>query len=501
VVTIKRLSKTFGPARVLRDVDLELVPGGVHALVGENGSGKSTLIKCLSGFHIPDAGSEIIVNGEDVTGSVATCDFAFVHQDLGLVPGISILENIALVQGFGASSPLRIRWRSERNRVARLLESYGVASDPMTPVARLGAAEQALVAILRAVETARGSSRLLVLDEPTAALPEAGRERVVALVRQMAKRGVAVLYVSHRLREVLALADTVTVLRDGVRVGTFPRNELTEGALVEHMMGRELAASRRRTGTGRATSPAALHVHELSGPRLREMSFDVHRGEIVSVTGLLGAGHNDVGKLIFGASRRSAGRVEVGGKPVRPDDPASAIQAGIAYIPADRMNESTLAFMSVRENVTLPKLDQYVRRGRLVHRAEHAYTAKLMTDFDVRPAVPEHKMRQLSGGNQQKAIVGKWLGTKPRILIVDEPTQGVDIGARAAIYRLIEQAADAGTAVMMVDTDLDEVQRLSDRVLVLADGRLCGELVGAQITRPRISELMNTHQPTSASHA
>jgi ABC-type sugar transport system ATPase subunit len=341
----------------------------------------------------------------------------------------------------------------------------------------------------------------LVLDEPTAALPEAGRERVVAIVRGMARRGVAVLYVSHRLREVLALADTVTVLRDGVRVGTFPGNDLTEVALVEHMMGRELAAARRRVATVRATTPPALRVDGLSGMGVQELSFDVHPGEIVSLTGLLGAGQNDVGKLVFGARRRSSGQVAADGKPVRPDDPASAIRAGIAYIPADRQHESALAFMSVRENVTLPKLDQYVRRGRLLHRAERDYAAKLMNDFDVRPAAPEHKMRQLSGGNQQKAIVGKWLGIRPRILIVDEPTQGVDIGARAVIYRLIEQAADAGTAVIMVDTDLDEVERLSDRVLVLSHGRLCGELAGAEITRRRMSQLMNMYQRTSASQA
>ena len=330
VATIRGLSKTFGPARVLRGVDLQLVAGQVHALVGENGSGKSTLIKCLSGFHTPDAGSQIIVDGQDVTGSTAECDFAFVHQDLGLVPGISILENVALVQGFAASSALRIRWRSERDRIAGLLGSYGIASNPMAPVARLGAAERALVAILRAVENSRGSSRLLVLDEPTAALPEAGRERVVAIVRQMARQGAAVLYVSHRLREVLTLADTVTVLRDGARVGTFPATELTEADLAEHMMGRELARAPRRAAMAHAAAPTALRVDGLAGLGVQDLSFDVRRGEIVSLTGLLGAGQNDVGKLVFGASRRQSGHVEVGGKRVRPNDPASAICVSIS---------------------------------------------------------------------------------------------------------------------------------------------------------------------------
>jgi ribose transport system ATP-binding protein len=500
-VTIRGLSKTFGPARVLRGVDLELIPGQVHALVGENGSGKSTLIKCLSGFHAPDAGSQIIVDGEDVTGSTSDCGFAFVHQDLGLVPGISVLENVALVQGFAASSGLRIRWRSERRRIARLLESYGIASDPMATVARLGAAERALLAILRAVERTRSRSRLLVLDEPTAALPEAGRERVLAIVRQMAEQGVAVLYVSHRLREVLALADTVTVLRDGARVGTFPGSGLSEADVAEHMMGRELASGPRRVATGSVAAPIALRVEGLCGVGVRDLSFRVRGGEIVSLTGLLGAGQNEIGKLVFGACRRTSGRVVVCRNQVRADDPAAAIRAGIAYIPADRVNESTLALMSVRENVTLPELGQYTRRGRLRHREERAYAAKLMGELDVRPREPERKMRQLSGGNQQKAIIGKWLGIRPKVLIVDEPTQGVDIRARAQIYRMIEQAADAGTAVIMVDSDLAEVVRLSDRVLVLSDGKVSGELAGAEVTRARISQLMNTHPSTSENAA
>jgi ribose transport system ATP-binding protein len=230
---------------------------------------------------------------------------------------------------------------------------------------------------------------------------------------------------------------------------------------------------------------------DLSGGAVSDLTFEVRPGEIVSLTGLLGAGQNDVGKLLFGASPRSSGEVQVDGRSVRAGDPPSAISAGIAYIPADRVNESTLALLSVRENVTLPKLRAHARRGRLSRRAEREFASRLVQDFDVRPPDPELKMHQLSGGNQQKAIIGKWLSIAPKVLIVDEPTQGVDVGARAQIYRLLEHAAGAGMAIVMVDTDLGEVERLSDRVLVFTDGRCHAELYGSEITRLRMTQLMN----------
>lgn len=495
---LRRLSKSFGGTQALRRVDLSVLPGEVHGLLGENGSGKSTLVKILVGFHDPDEG-ELLVDGEPVRFPLAPGQFrelgmSFVHQDLGLVESLSVLENLRVAELASSRSRLGISWRRERRRARETFERYGVRIDPTVTVASLKPVERALLAIVRALEEIRAVGRgqgLLVLDEPTVFLPKEGVERLFALVRDAAAAGASILFVSHDLDEVREITDRVTVLRDGALVGTVGTGETSKATFVEMIIGRQLAALADVEHADLTKRRVAVSVEGLAGPSVSDVSFEIHDGEIVGLTGLLGSGFEEVPYLLYGARQTAAGRLVLRGETIdlKRLTPARAIASGLVLIPADRKSDGSVGSLPVVDNVALSVLDRYFNGVSLERRRMRRETGALMREFDVRPNDPALPYGLLSGGNQQKALLAKWFQTEPHLLLLDEPTQGVDVGARQQIFGLLRTAVDEGGAhVLCASSDYEQLSLLCDRVIVFGRGRIWRELVGTDVSKERIIE-------------
>lgn len=493
LLEVRGMSKAFGPTEALIDVDFDLHAGDIHALVGQNGSGKSTLVKILAGVHDSDAGS-IAMEGEEFDprrpGEARLRGLRFVHQDLGLVDSLDVVENLALGRGYDVRFPRRISWRHERRQAGAALADLGYGFDVRTPVGSLQASERTGIAIARALDGWESAARLLVLDEPTASLPEAEVARLFDVVRTIRARGVGVIYVSHHLDEVLAIADRVTILRDGARVGTFPAEELDHDRMVELIVGRGPAVAHEESAS--PSEPPeyepSLVVEDLSGAVLSGVSLRVGAGEVVGVAGLTGSGREELGPALFGAAVRR-GTVSVAGHPVPTGRPDLAIEAGLGFVPADRKSLGLVASMAVRENVTLADLRPYLRGGILRHRKERSDVDAWLGMLDVRPRDQTLGTMRLSGGNQQKVLLARWLRIQPRVLVLDEPTQGVDVGAKAEIHRRITDAARDGAGVLVCSTDTAELVRVCDRVLVMQRGEIGAELAGRDISEERIDRL------------
>jgi len=503
VLEVSNLSKDFPGNRVLHEVSFEVLAGEIHALVGENGCGKSTFIKCLAGVHAPEPGAEIRVAAERMLESYGSeAAFAhgmsFIHQNLGLVLSLSVLENLALTQGFLTTWLWRINWSRERARAREALAQFAPHIDVDRRVADLTQSDRTLVAIARGLQSGgSGESRLLVLDEPTAALPEAEVELLFAALRRVVAKGVGIVFVSHRLNEILTLANRVTAFRDGRNVGTRPIAGLTEQELVEMIIGRPLSAY-YPPPVSSAKADSLLNVEKLSGRRVQDVSFQIHRGEVVGLAGLLGSGRSELGRLLYGAQARTAGAMRIGDVVLDPKNPAEALQAGIGYVPQDRLGKGGVGRLSVAENITLPDLSEFWRHGLLNKTSELQAARGLMERFNVRPRNPSARFRTLSGGNQQKAIIARLFRLPLKLVILDEPVQGVDIGSKTEIYRLIDQAAAEGRGVLLIDSDFDDLCRLCDRILVIRQGRIVSELSGDLKTRERITELIYLSQRQAA---
>jgi ribose transport system ATP-binding protein len=487
------ISKSFGGTRALADVGLTVHAGEVHGLLGENGSGKSTLIRILAGYHAPDSGGELEVAGRPVAlplrpGEPRRLGLSFVHQDLGLIPSLSVLENLRLCE-LAVGSGLRISWSSERRRAREAFARYGLELDPRLRVADLEPVERALLAIVRAAEEMRASGGLLVLDEPTAFLPRTETEQLLSLVRELAASGDSVLFVSHDLEEVESVTDRVTVLRDGRSVNTVSTREVATQDLVELIVGRRLGTRRpaRREPLG---EQATVSVAELSGESVRGVSFDFRQGEVLGLTGLAGSGFEEVLPLLCGARSASGGRLVLAGRShdVTKLTPDSALRGGIALLPGDRHRDGGVGSLSVADNVTLPVVDRYAARGRLRRTRLLRDAGALLAKFDVRPRDPKLPYEALSGGNQQKALIAKWLSTTPRLLLLDEPTRGVDVGARLQIFALIREAAAAGASVLCASSDYEQLSEICDRVLVFSGGTVVSRLAGDDLAKERIAE-------------
>jgi ribose transport system ATP-binding protein len=495
---LRRLSKSFGGTRALRDVDLSVLPGEVHGLLGENGSGKSTLIKVLAGFHDPDDG-ELLIDGEPVRlplppGQFRELGMSFVHQDLGLVEELSVLENLRVADIAASRSRWRIPWRRERRRARETFERYGVRIEPSALVGDLKPVERALLAIVRALEEIRAVGRgqgLLVLDEPTVFLPREGVERLFALVRDAAAAGASILFVSHDLDEVREITDRVTVLRDGALVGTVDTAQTDEAAFVEMIIGRRLAALPTVEHADLTGTEVAVSVRGVSGTTVNDVSFDMHAGEVVGLTGLLGSGFEEVPYLLYGARSARAGELAFDGVTIDLArlTPSTATRAGLALIPADRKTDGSVGSLPVVENMALAVLDRYFNGVALERRRMRRETAAVMRTFDVRPNDPALPYGALSGGNQQKALLAKWFQTEPRLLLLDEPTQGVDVGARQQIFDLVRRSvAERGLHVLCASSDYEQLSVLCNRVIVFGRGRVWRELVGEDVTKERIIE-------------
>jgi ribose transport system ATP-binding protein len=488
-LTLRGLSKTFVGQRALIDVDLDVAPGEIRALVGQNGCGKSTLIKVLAGFHEADPGASVQVQGRPLAlgdpGASDAAGLRFVHQDLGLVATLDTIDNLALGHGYTLGRDRRIHWQREARSARAALSALGYDIDVRVPVGSLSISERTAVAIARALSPHRSEATVLVLDEPTANLPAAEAARLFALVRTVRERGVAVLFVSHHFDEVFGLADTVTVLRDGRLVGTQPVPGLTEHDLVELVIGRTLEVS-EAPATAADRAEVTLAVRGVSGQIVRGLDVDVHAGEVVGIAGITGSGREELAGLIFGGAARS-GTVQVRDDLVPPQRPDRAISSGMGLVPAERHANAAFLAASLRENVTMVDLRRNLVAGFLRRGRERSDTQAWLERLGVRPARTEVAMSALSGGNQQKVVLARWLRQQPRVLLLDDPTQGVDIGAKAEIHALIDQAAAEGMAVLVLSSDHEELARLCHRVLVLRSGAVVDEIHAPALSAERVT--------------
>jgi ribose transport system ATP-binding protein len=487
VLSLENVSKTFPGQVALRNVSLSVAPGRVHALLGQNGSGKSTLIKILAGYHRADAGGRATLLGADLdlTGTPNTHRVHVMHQDLGLVGSLNSVENLALGRGFHTTRLGRVRWKDETRRAREHLSALGATFDPRTPVSLLSPSERALVALARALQEWDEDGGLLILDEPTAAMTRPEVAQLFSAVRTLADRGAGVIFVSHRLDEVFEIADDYTVLRDGSVMGTGSVDDLDHDRLIELIVGRELAQLEHVDHE--LDGDTVLEVRNLWGNRLELFDLTVKKGEVVGVAGLVGSGRDELAMLLFGANERAEGTVTILGEEV-PCDPQRAVELGMALVPSERKRYGSIGSQSISENITLARLRPLFRRGRLSRRRERVDVVGWVNKVDLQPAVPDRAFETLSGGNQQKAVVARWLRTAPKVLVLDEPTQGVDVGAKSLIYELLATAASEGMALVVCSSESEELAAVCDRVLVLSNGRIIAELHGATLSPESIAE-------------
>jgi ABC-type sugar transport system ATPase subunit len=489
MIAFESITKRFGGVTALDGVSFSIERGECHALMGENGAGKSTLGKILAGIHRPDAG-QVRLDGQPLLlhspRDAVRAGIGMVHQELAFCPDLTVAENLCLGQ-----YPRRARWFTDRRamqqRARQLLKEIGVEMDVTRPMRALTTGQEQLVQIAAAVAT---GARILVFDEPTSSLSEAESRHLFDRIAQLKARGVTMIYVSHRLPEVLQLCDRISVLRDGRYVGTLPRAEATQDKIVHMMIGRSLAEYFPHH-LGAAPGPVKLRVRHLRSPgKFEDISFDVRAGEIVGFAGLVGSGRSELARAIFGLDPHVTGAVEIEGQPLRPGHVRAAMRLGLGLVPEDRKRQGLVLMMSCRRNFSLVILDRLRRWGLLNHRQEAAEASQLFSRLRVKTASLEAPVSSLSGGNQQKVVIAKWLARKPDVLIVDEPTRGVDVGAKAEIHALIDELAAQGAAVLLISSELPEVINLSTRILVMRGGRQVGELSREQATQETVMRLM-----------
>jgi ABC-type sugar transport system ATPase subunit len=484
MLNAKGLSKSFGGVTVLADVDIDVGSGEIRALVGENGAGKSTLIKILSGAVVPDTG--VVRLGHSPLAPGRPIDtrrrgLGVVYQEFTLAPDLTVAENVFLGRETGR---FWLRRTEMRQRAQAVLDDLGVSVDAAAPIRSLSVAHQQMVEIARALST---DARALILDEPTATLTATEVESLFRVIRRLRAKGLAIVYVSHRLEEIFALADSVTVLRDGRHVVTGPVGTFTREALIRHMVGRDVSEEfpPRAAGAG----AVVLELSQLAAPpRFRDASLTVHQGEIVGLAGLVGSGRTSVALAVIGAIA-SRGSIRIDGAPAAFRSPHDAIARGVAYVTEDRKSRGLFPLLGLDENITVTHLDAIATAGLISGRRHRDRVERAIREFDIRAARTDQPAGTLSGGNQQKALVARYLVETPRLLILDEPTRGVDVGARAEIYRAMNRLTAAGLGILMISSDLPEVLGMSDRVVVMRTGRTVGEMRGPEATAERVMAL------------
>ncbi len=500
VLEMQGITKRFHGVSALQNVNLTIYPGEVHALMGENGAGKSTLMKILAGAYIADEG-EIRINGQPLKitdpATARKAGINLIYQELNVAPNLTVTENIFM------GSELRrgqfLDRKAMQIEAEQVLQSLGANFKAQTIVGTLSIAEQQQVEIARAL---KDKSRVLVMDEPTAALSDRETQHLFEVIRRLRDDGIAIIYISHRMEEIYALADRISVLRDGQYIGSLTRNEISAQRLVQMMVGRSMQdfyEHQRQTNHG----AVILEVKNISdGRKITSVSFQIRAGEILGLAGLVGAGRTEVSRLIFGADRKASGEVFLNGMKLHINNPSDAIAAGIGYVPEDRKDQGLFLEMSSRKNIAINTLKQDAKAGIVNWSSVNRLSADAVENFNIRLANLEIRALDLSGGNQQKLLLARWLAIKPRVLMLDEPTRGVDIGAKSEIYRIISELAAQGVAILMVSSELPEIVGMSDRVLVMREGQLVGELdgsLGKEITQEKIMHYATGASEVSAS--
>jgi rhamnose transport system ATP-binding protein len=484
MLELKNISKSFSGVEVLHEVSFTLQPGEVHALLGENGAGKSTLVKIITGVHQPDKG-EILLKGEPVHFNDAResrqAGIAAIYQELSLFPDLDVAENI-----FAGRQPLtsgrRVDWRKLYTEAGRLLDSLGVRLDLKQKARTLSIAQQQMVEIARAFSI---NAQILIMDEPTSSLTLHEVDDLFRLVRRLRAEGTAIIFISHRLEELYALADRVTVLRDGSYVGTKPMKEVTRDDLIRMMVGRTITNLFPKQDV--RAGDVVLKVENLSrAGSFHDVSFELRRGEILGLAGLVGAGRTNVARALFGVEPPTSGKIEVEGREVAITSPQQAIELGLAYVPEDRQLHGLIPSMPLTPNISLAILPRYSRMGWLQDKLERKSAYEAAVQMEVRAHNVWQLARELSGGNQQKVVLAKWLSTNPRILILDEPTRGIDVGTKAAVHGLMSKLASEGMAILMISSELPEILGMSDRVIVMREGHVTGHFKRAEATQENI---------------
>jgi rhamnose transport system ATP-binding protein len=484
VLELRHAAKSFGPVKALLDGSVELRSGEVHALLGENGAGKSTLVKILAGVHQPDSG-QLLVNGEEITlhgpSAAMAAGIAVIYQEPMLFPDLSVAENIYM-----GRQPVRAGRRIDRGAMNRdaneIFAQLGVVLDPARPARGLSVADQQIVEIAKALSL---NARVLIMDEPTAALSSVEVERLFRVIAALRGRGAAIMFISHRLDEVFAICQQVTIMRDGKFVLTEPTGELDVDTIIRAMIGRDLGEMYQKTGT--VPGEVVLAVDQLSREGVfYDISFNVRRGEVVALAGLVGAGRTEVARAIFGIDRRTSGSVRLLGKALPNGEPAAAMAAGIAFVPEDRRQQGLVMDLAIDHNVALASLHRLSKAGFIFRAAERRLAVTWAERLQLKYGRMRDMVSTLSGGNQQKAVLGKWLALSPSLLIIDEPTRGIDVATKAEVHRIIDELAAEGMAVLMISSELPEVLGVADRILVIHEGRLTGEFARADATEDKI---------------
>jgi ribose transport system ATP-binding protein len=491
LLSVAGLSKHYGGVRALTDVSLDIAAGEVHALVGANGAGKSTLVRILAGVEAPDRGRIAIDGVEHVISSpwgATELGLGFIHQELNLVPQFSVLQNLAMNYDASGRCGL-IRWGNVRPRARAVLADLGAKFSLDREVRDLTVSQRWVVALGRSLMR---EARVIAMDEPTASFAAEEAERVFAIVRDLAARGVAVLYISHRLDEVLDLSTTISVLRNGRVVASLRASEADRSSLTEAIVGRAVEQAARPYVARDMANEVVLHVAELvREPRVKGATLDLHRGEVLGLAGLVGAGRTELARLIFGADRASSGRMTLHGRPFAPRGPHEAIARGVALVPEERRSQALLLREALSVNVNLATIGRNRWRGRLPllsSRKERAAARSMADRFAIKASSVAQPVFELSGGNQQKVVVSRYVRAAPSVLILDEPTVGVDVGARAELYRIIRTLADTGTSVLMISSDFEEFT-ICDRVAVMREGRIATVVDGSLATKETLTEL------------
>jgi len=484
LLEVRGISKRFGATPALTDVSFDIRPGEIHSLTGENGAGKSTLMKIITGNYAPDSG-EILIGGRPVSFSspkdAHEHGIAIIHQELNTIPEMTVAENLSLGQEPNTFGVLNRRKQIEDARAKLAL--VGSKIDPRTPIGRLSVGMQQMVEIARALAE---EAQVLVLDEPTAALSRSETRHLVALLGQMRDKGMGLVYISHRMEELWELSDRLTVLRDGKYVGTKRMSETTEQEIVSMMVGREIDDLYGMSD--RAPGDIRLEVDGIGGHGIGPVSFSVRGGEVVALVGLIGAGRTEIVRMIYGADKSSSGRALLDGEPLRSTDPQRSIRDGVALLPESRKEQALFLEQSVTENIEVSTLGRYSRFGVTSRRRLRKAVRPIWDSLRVKASSPDVAVKSLSGGNQQKAVLARMLLQQPQLLILDEPTRGVDIGAKSEIYRIIDEIAAEGAAVLIVSSDLPEALGISDRLLVMHEGRLVAELDADEATEELVME-------------